>query len=291
MLEEYMPAHIDTLGSVCGDTGGDGVHIMLDAHIDRIGMTVTAIDDSGFIKFARVGGIDARVLAAEQVTVWGDEPLFGVITSTPPHLASGDDDKKAKKIEDLSIDVGMTADEVKKIVRPGMRITVNSTPKELLGGRVSCAALDDRAGVAAILRCLELLKDKNHGCRISVLFSSHEAIAVDVSFAMAPGLKKEKCGKLGGGAMIGFSPSLDYSMSRTLERIADENGIARQCEVMSGSTGTNADEIQVAGSGVRMGLISIPQRNMHTAAEIVDLNDIEAVARLMAAYIIERGRA
>ena len=275
MLEEYMPAHIDTLGSVCGDTGGDGVHIMLDAHIDRIGMTVTAIDDSGFIKFERVGGIDARVLAAEQVTVWGDEPLFGVITSTPPHLASGDDDKKAKKIEDLSIDVGMTADEVKKIVRPGMRITVNSTPKELLGGRVSCAALDDRAGVAAILRCLELLKDKNHGCRISVLFSSQE----------------EKCGKLGGGAMIGFSPSLDYSMSRTLERIADENGIARQCEVMSGSTGTNADEIQVAGSGVRMGLISIPQRNMHTAAEIVDLNDIEAVARLMAAYIIERGRA
>jgi len=108
---------------------------------------------------------------------------------------------------------------------------------------------------------------------------------------MAPGLKKEKCGKLGGGAMIGFSPSLDYSMSRTLERIADENGIARQCEIMSGSTGTNADEIQVAGSGVRMGLISIPQRNMHTAAEIVDLNDIEAVARLMAAYIIERGRA
>ena len=103
MLEEYMPAHIDALGSVGGDTGGDGVHILLDAHIDRIGMTVTAIDDSGFIKFARVGGMDARVLAAEQVTVWGDEPLFGVITSTPPHLASGDDDKKAKKIEDLSI--------------------------------------------------------------------------------------------------------------------------------------------------------------------------------------------
>ena len=65
MLEEYMPAHIDTLGSVCGDTGGDGVHIMLDAHIDRIGMTVTAIDDSGFIKFARVvARIDAPVLAA-----------------------------------------------------------------------------------------------------------------------------------------------------------------------------------------------------------------------------------
>ena len=99
MLEEYMPAHIDTLGSVCGDTGGGGVHIMLDAHIDRIGMTVTAIDDSGFIKFARIGGIDARVLAAEQVTVWGDEPLFGVITSTPPHLARATTTKKRKRLK------------------------------------------------------------------------------------------------------------------------------------------------------------------------------------------------
>ena len=309
MLQKYMPAHIDALGSVCGETEGDGVHILLDAHIDRIGMAVTAIDDSGFVKFARVGGIDARVLAAEQVTVWGDEPLFGVIVSTPPHLSSGEDDKKAKKLDELSIDVGMTAEEVRKLVRPGMRITVNSAPKELAGGRVCCAALDDRAGVASILLCLELLEGKEHGCKISVLFSSQEetggsgaaaggfaaspdeAIAVDVSFAAAPGLKKEKCGELGKGAMIGFSPSLDYSMSRTLERLADENGILRQCEVMSGSTGTNADEIQISGSGVKMGLLSIPLRNMHTAAEIIDLDDVEAVAELMAAYIIERGRA
>lgn len=308
-LEKYMPAHIDALGSVCGTAEGEGTHILLEAHIDRIGLAVTAVDDSGFIKVARVGGMDARVLAAEQVTVWADEPLFGVVISTPPHLSAGDDRKKAKAFDELAIDVGLSADEVRKKVRPGMRVTVNSTPKELLNSRVSCAALDDRAGVAAVLRCLELLENKNHGCRISVLFSVQEensgggaaaggftvspdeAISVDVSFAMAPGLKKEKCGELGKGVMIGFSPVLDYSMSRNFVRLAQENGIAYSTEIMSGNTGTNADDIQRSGRGVKTGLLSIPQRNMHTAVEIVDINDIESVAELMAAYIIERGRA
>ena len=69
------------------------------------------------------------------------------------------------------------------------------------------------------------------------------------------------------------------------------NNIAHTSEVMSGSTGTNADEIQIAGRGVKMGLLSIPLRNMHTAAEIIDLNDVEATAELMAEYILERGRS
>lgn len=158
MLEEYMPAHIDVLGSVCGDTGGDGVHILLDAHIDRIGMTVTAVDDSGFIKFARVGGIDARVLAAEQVTVWGDEPLFGVIISTPPHLASGDDDKKAKKTDDLAIDVGMTADEVKKSCAPECGLQSTALRKSCSArGSAAPRSMTERAlrRYCAALSCLK----------------------------------------------------------------------------------------------------------------------------------------
>ena len=308
MLEKYMPVRIDALGSVRGATQGNGVHILLDAHIDRIGMIVTSVSDDGFIKFAKCGGTDARVLAAAEVTVWGKKPLYGVVTSTPPHLSSGDEGKKAKDFSELSVDVGLSSENVKELVSPGDRITVNSKPLKLMGDRVSCAALDDRAGVAAILRCLELLQGKDHGCRLSVLFSAQEetggsgaaaggfdaapdeAIAVDVSFAMAPGLKPEKCGELGKGTMIGFAPSLDYKISRTLERIACEKNIAHTFEVMSGSTGTNADEIQIAGKGVKMGLLSIPLRNMHTAAEIIDLNDVEATAELMAEYILERGR-
>ena len=306
MLRNYMPVRIDTLGNVRGEQEGSGVHILLDAHIDRIGMVVTAIEENGFVKFTRCGGLDARVLAAEEVTIWGREPVYGVITSTPPHLST-DDGKKARAFEDLSIDTGINTEKLKAIVSPGDRVTVNAKPLNLMGDRISCAALDDRCGVVAVLRCLDILKEKKHNCKLSVVFAvqeettgsgaatgafdakADEAIAVDVSFATAPGLKKEECGVMGKGAMIGISPTLDYNMSREFEELAKRYNIPYQFEVMDGSTGTDADEIQIAGHGAKMGLISIPQRNMHTAAEVIDLNDIEAVAQLMAAYIMERG--
>ncbi|HOO26488.1 MAG TPA: M42 family peptidase, partial [Clostridiales bacterium] len=108
-------------------------------------------------------------------------------------------------------------------------------------------------------------------------------------FACAPSIPAEKCAKLGGGTMIGISPVLDRKISKKLENIAKEKGIDYQLEVMGGRTGTNADSIQNVAEGVKMGLLSIPLRNMHTAVELVDLHDIECTARLMAEYILQRG--
>ena len=88
MLAEFMPVRRNALGSVCGSLDGSGTHILLDAHIDQIGLVVTAIDDDGFLKVAKCGGSDIRVLAAAEVTVHGKKDIHGVITSTPPHLAS-----------------------------------------------------------------------------------------------------------------------------------------------------------------------------------------------------------
>ncbi len=307
LLEKYMPAETDALGSVTGKTGEGNTHILLDAHLDQIGLIVTAIDEDGFLKVTKCGGADIRVLAAAEVTVHGKKPLYGVVTSTPPHLSKPDDADKAKGFDDIAVDIGMTADEAKKLVSLGDRITFNGSYTKLLSNRVSSPSIDDRAGVAAILRCLELLEGKNHGCKISVLFSvqeetggsgaqtgafsaeADEAIAVDVSFATAPGISGEKYASLGGGTMIGYGPSLDYDMSRKLTEIAEKNGILNQTEVMGRNTGTNCDEIQVAGKGVKTALLSIPLRNMHTAVEVCDLEDIENTAKLMAEYIIERG--
>ena len=109
-----------------------------------------------------------------------------------------------------------------------------------------------------------------------------------MSFAAAPDISSEKYAVLGGGAMIGYAPSLDYEMSRKLSDIAEKKNIAYQSEVMGGKTGTNCDEIQVVGKGIKTALISVPLRNMHTAVEVCDLEDIESTARLMAEYIIER---
>lgn len=307
LLKKYMPVKIDALGSVTGTTGEGKTHILLDAHLDQIGLVVTAIDECGFLKVTKCGGADIRVLAAAEVTVHGKKPVYGVITSIPPHLSKPEDADKAKGFDDIAVDIGMNAEEAKKLVSLGDRITFNGNYTKLLGNRVSSPSVDDRAGVAAILRCLEMLEGKTHGCKISVLFSvqeetggsgaqtgafsaeADEAIAVDVSFATAPGISSEKYASLGGGTMIGYGPSLDYDMSRKLTEIAEKNGIQNQTEVMGRSTGTNCDQIQVAGKGVKTALLSIPLRNMHTAVEVCDLEDIENTAKLMAEYIIERG--
>ena len=304
-LGKYMPVKVDALGNVTGDTGVSGSKILLDAHLDRIGFAVTSIDEKGFLKVARVGGIDPIVLAAAEVTVHGKEEVYGVIISTPPHLSKGSDGK-APEIADIAIDTGMSKEEAEKIVSIGDRITMRGDIKRMFGERVCGAALDDRSGVAAILRCLEILGEKLNSLPIAVMFSSceetgsaaaksgsfnacpDEAIAVDVSFAKAPGIKESVRAELGKGTMIGYAPSLNFELSRKLEALAKEKGIAYQVEVMGSSTGTNADDMVTAGRGTKMALLSIPQRNMHTQSEVVDLRDVESTAQLMAAYILAR---
>ncbi len=301
-LAKYMPCETDCMGNVVGSTGVDGETVLLDAHLDQIGLIVTAIDDTGFLKISACGGADALVLAAAEVTVHGKEKLPGVIVSTPPHL-NHNDEKKALKITELAVDLGLTKAQAEEKVSVGDRITLNTPLKKMLNQRVCGASLDDRCGVAAILHCLDLLGEDVKRLPLRVVFSANEetggsgakvagfnaqtaeAIAVDVSFAKAPGLKESVRAKLGKGTMIGFAPTLNHEMSKKLLRAAEENGIAYQCEVMSGRTGTNADDIAVAGKGTRMALLSIPLRNMHTAAEVVDLRDVEATAQLMAAYL------
>lgn len=307
LLGKYMPVKTDPLGSVTGTMGEGDVHILLDAHLDQIGLVVTAVDEDGFLKVAKCGGADIRVLAAAEVTVHGKEDIFGIITSTPPHLSKPEDSNKAKDFDEIAVDIGMKREDAVKIVSPGDRITFNGGFLKLLGSRVASPSVDDRAGVAAVLRCLEMLEGKELDCKISVMFSvqeetggsgaqtgafsadADEAIAVDVSFAAAPGISGEKYAALGGGTMIGYAPSLDYEMSRRLSDIAEKKNIPNQPEVMGGKTGTNCDEIQLAGKGVKTALLSIPLRNMHTAVEVCDLGDIENTAKLMAEYIIERG--
>ncbi len=308
MLSKYMPVSTDALGSVTGRKEGKGPHILLDAHLDQIGLIITAVDGDGFLKFTKCGGADRRVLAAAEVTVHGKEKLFGVVTSTPPHLAKPEDASKALPFDAMAIDVGLSKEAAEKLVSAGDRVTFNGGYHQLLGNRISSSSVDDRAGVAAVLRSLEILEEKGVDCNLSVMFSvqeetggsgakaaafaaeADEAIAVDVSFASAPSVSAEKYASLGKGTMIGFAPSLDYAMSKKLETIAKRENIPYQPEVMGGKTGTNCDDIQVAGKGVKTALLSVPLRNMHTACEVCDLEDIENTARLMAEYIAERSK-
>lgn len=305
LLSEYMPVTIDRMNNVKGRLEGRGKHILLDAHIDRIGLIVRGISEKGFVLFDRCGGTDPRTLVGNEVTVFGEKPLFGVVCSVPPHLSDGDD--KLPKVTKMAVDVGLTKEEAEKLIFPGDRIVINSRQHSLLGDKIAASGLDDRAGVASILRCLEILKGKNYDANLTVMFSSREeiggmgaqtgsfecgadeAVVVDVSFGASPCVNKDEGGEIGKGVMIGFSPVLDHEMSKKLVSVAKEKDIAFQTEVMGRSTGTNADDISSNSGGIKTALLSIPLRSMHTPVEVISVSDVEMTARLMAEYIMAQG--
>lgn len=310
MLKEYTnDVKIDHFGNVIGmihSKKENAQTILLDAHIDEIGMIVVAIDDKGYLKVANCGGIDRRLLSAQEVTVHcasGD--LLGVVGSKPPHLEKGDEAKQVPEIDDVFIDIGFNKEQAEERVKLGDRVTLRSTYRELLNDRVSVKALDDRSGVVSILEALKLLKGKELNANLAILFSAQEeiggagakigsygitpdiAIAVDVSFAYTSDAEEHKCGKMGKGVMIGVSALLDKLLSDELIEIAKDKEIPYQIEVLTGrSTGTNADSIICTKNGVRTGILSIPEKYMHTPIEVVELGDLQAVARLLAEYVL-----
>ena len=276
--------------------------ILLDAHIDEVGMVVTNVSENGFLTVNNCGGIDLRTLPAREVTVHGKEDISGIFISTPPHLSK--ENEKFKDINKILIDVG---EENAKKVSAGDFVTHKNNFVCLGDTRISAKALDNRAGCAVLLALAEKLSGKVLPCNIIFLFSDgeelglrgartsvyahspSEAIVIDVSFGNAPDVPSSKCGKLGKGSMIGISPVLDRNITRTLENIAKEENLPYQSEVMGSSTGTNADVITVSKSGIKTGLVSIPLRNMHTDCEIVDIKDVETTVSLLEKYIMEGG--
>ena len=301
---------IDDNGNVIAEMGDDQAeqHILLDAHMDQIGLIVTGIDKEGFLRVAACGGIDRRVLMGSRVCIYGTQQITGVISCLPPHLTKGGEEQ-VPSIDQLAIDTGLCKQEIERMVKPGDRIVLDAPFQTLIGKKISSPSLDDRAGVAVLVRCAELLSQKPLSCCLSLVCSVQEetggsgaktasyslnpteAVIVDVSYAEQPEVPSENSGKMGDGPMIGISPTLSKSISDCLMQIAKENRIPYQLEVMGGSTGTNADEISNARGGIPSGVVSIPLRNMHTHAEIIDWQDVESTASLLAAYVEKGGVA
>ena len=152
-LGKYAQVEEDINGNLFGVLGDldASFHILLDAHLDQIGLIVTGIDSKGFLKAEPCGGIDRRVLQGSPFIVLGKEEVPCVCGCMPPHLSDGGEDKPIAA-DALWFDTGLPAEKVKERVSLGDRIVFDSEPKQLLGARVSCAALDNRAGAAVMLR-------------------------------------------------------------------------------------------------------------------------------------------
>ncbi|MBQ8121549.1 MAG: M20/M25/M40 family metallo-hydrolase [Ruminococcus sp.] len=302
LLREYADVTTDAFGNVYGIVGTHEQSkqtLLLEAHIDEVGMIVTYITDDGFLKISPCGGTDERVLTAQQVTVCAKQDITGIVTSIPPHLQK---DGESSESGSYYVDIGMTKQQAEKIVSLGDRVLVENELEIMREHIVTSKALDDRSGVAAVLWALDKLKGKQTNYNISVLFAAQEetgergaqtgayrlspdlAVAVDVSFAKTHFESEEDCGIMGRGVMIGVAPSLCAELSDAFINTAKQSDIPYQIEVMNGKTGTDADKISVTKSGVKTVTLSIPLKYMHTPTEVLDLRDIDCTASLIAEF-------
>ncbi|MBR3766793.1 MAG: M20/M25/M40 family metallo-hydrolase [Clostridia bacterium] len=290
----------DALGNlICHITEEGEKSIVLSAHMDKIGMVVTGIDKAtGMLKIDKAGGIDLRTLAAARVKVIGSKVLFGCISSTPPHLTSGDRNK-VSSIDSLFVDCGLSYDEIIKYVSLGDTVEYHSPITELLGGRLTGAYMDNSAGCAAVIKAAQMLKNAGTKNKVTAVFTTREeigkqgatavftrlqpdlALITDVSFACAPGIPKESSSPLLSGAMICISPILQKEVALKLIEEAEKNAVPYTVEVMGSRTATDSDVAVNAGTGIKTGLVSIPLLNMHTPVETLDIKDVDAVAQLL----------
>ena len=294
----YGDVSCDDTGNIIIHKNGKGKHILLDAHLDTIGFVVTGITDDGFIRVQKVGGVDMRTVEGMELTLHGTNDIYGVVCTVPPHLSNGE--SKVSTDGTAVVDIGMTKEDAEKVVSIGDRASFRSNFSILNENRVSSPYMDDRSGIAVLLKALEYTKTENE---ITLVCSAQEetggagatcaafnvdadlSVSVDVSFAETPDSKSSECGRMNGGAMIGYAPILDRSYTELLVEIAKEKDIPYQKEIMNGRTGTNADHITISKGGVPSVLVSIPLRYMHTPVETVDIRDIESCAKLIAEFL------
>ncbi len=278
--------------------------VLLEAHLDQIGMMVSEIDDNGFVKFVSLGGIDPRILPAAEVYILGKENVYGVIGAKPPHLMTKEDSEKSAKITDMLIDTGYKGDRLRELISVGDSVVLKSEFSSMLNESVSSKAMDNRAGITAVFGCLEKLRGMELDYNIAVLFSSEEemglygaytadfkdtidlAVVVDVTHGMTPDSKDlEGVFPLDSGAVICRGPNLHPKLTNRVIEIAKRENISYDIEAAAGSSGTDAWAIQTLKSGIPTVLISIPLKYMHTSVEVLSLNDIESVSRLMAEIV------
>ena len=308
LLDGIAEVETDNSGNIIAVMGDKNAtkHIMLDAHVDRIGLVATYINDEGFIKAEPVGGIDLRTLPGSAVRILGREDILGVVCTVPPHLSKGDDELSR---DNIWVDTGLCAEKVRELVSLGDSMILYSEFKELLNNNIAVSALDNRSGCGVLIKCAELLKDEKLPCRVSFVFSSQEetgelgagtsafslrpdeAVVVDVGFAKQSGVPDEKSGKIGCGGIISISPVLSKQVTNGIVEISKRLGMDCDYEVCGGGTGTNADKIASSGCGVKTGVISVPSKNMHTQTEIVSLDDMEKISELLSIYVKEGGAA
>jgi putative aminopeptidase FrvX len=288
--------------------------LLVMGHIDEIGLIVTHIDDEGFLCFREVGGWDAQILVGQRVILdTSDGPVKGVVGKKPIHLLRDEERKKVAEIRELHIDIGaLDGKQARKLVRIGDVAVIDSEPIQLPNGRLTSRALDNRLGSFVALEAARIVAAAGGakwelaavaaaqeettfgGSRTSAFaLEPDAAIVIDVTHATdAPGIDVKEAGKheLGSGPVISRGSTLHDGVFELLFQTAEKEKIPFTIEASGRATGTDADAVHISRGGVPTGLVSIPIRYMHSPVELVQLDDVHACARLIAAAALRLER-
>lgn len=313
LFSEFVSPYVDEVttdanGNCIAHKRGSGPKIMFMAHADEIGLMISYIDDRGFLYFKEIGGIDTNILPTQRITIMGKNgPIQGVIGRKPIHLQEKTDNNKTLSPEDLWIDIAATSKEdALAKVQIGSVATFEPNAANLSDSLVLSKSLDDRIGLAVLMGLALNLPQIKTDADIYLVASVQEelgargarmitesvrpdiGIAIDVTHATDyPSMSPTKDGDtaLGKGPVIPLGPNMTKGVNQTLASLADMRGIPYQVEAIAKPTGTDAREIQVAASGIKTGLISIPCRYMHTPSEVVSLTDADNAISLLTEYL------
>ena len=291
---------------------GGRPRIMLAGHIDEIGLQVTHIDEDGFLYIAGIGGWDPQVLVGQRVKILGSSgSILGVVGKKAIHLQKVDERKSASKIDQLWVDVGVEsrAEAAALGLRVGDAMVIDAAMVSLAGDRIASRAIDNRIGAYVVLEALRLLAEASAtasavavatvqeeigggaggGARSSAFgLEPDAALVVDVTFSTdVPDIEKKVLGehRLGGGPVLSRGSAAHPVVFERLVEVAGAEGIPYTIQATPRSTRTDADSIYLTRSGVPTGLVSVPNRYMHSPNEIVSLSDLESTARLLAAFV------
>ena len=296
---------IDRMGNVLGvrrsKTPG-APKLLLDAHLDEIGLIVTGVED-GFLRFRSIGGVDPRMLPGRELVVLTDPPLRGLVA-----CPAGGDENKSVPLNELYVDVGLSQEEAERAVPVGTPMVYRAGCFPLGEEQMCGKSMDDRACFVTLLRAAELLRDRELDVELHIMGSTREevsgagavvgtwavapdfCVAVDVTHGKTPDGPADKTFELGGGPAIGVGPNMTRWMTERMIDKAKEHGIPYQLEIMSGHTGTNGWEMQISREGVATSVLSLPLKYMHTPVETLSLADMEGVAQLLAAFVEHLGK-
>jgi endoglucanase len=277
--------------------------------MDEIGFVIHHIDENGFLFFSTLGGHDSTVPIGQRVYVHGKSRTPGVVGRKAIRVLGPDEMKAKPKMSDLWIDIGASSrEEALGPVELGDAVTFQYEFQPLAGDCAAARAFDNKAGLFIVAEALRLLKEDggldpgvavfsvatvqeeigSRGAETAAFaIAPQTAIAVDMGQALDyPGIDPREYGVLdiGKGPGISKGANTNRVVFDRLRAAAERDGIPYQVSITPGTSPTDANALQTSRGGVATGLLEIPLRYMHTPSEVISLTDVEACARLLAAY-------